>query len=181
MHIDPHQNYFELFGLPVSFDINSDLLSLAWRDLQRATHPDRFAHGTAQERRIAVQQAALVNEAYDTLRVPLKRAKYLLALSGYSVDEQQSAMDPLFLMEQMELREQLGEVRQAADPFTALDRVRSEVEARERVLMVELSNLLAPGAEGDPEAAGSTVRKLQFLDKLLVSAAELEEDLVHSH
>lgn len=74
------KNYFELFGLSVQFDVDIRSVADRYRELQRATHPDQFASGTDQEQRIAVEQAALVNDAYQTIKSPLKRAQYLLEL-----------------------------------------------------------------------------------------------------
>ncbi|HKJ76321.1 MAG TPA: Fe-S protein assembly co-chaperone HscB, partial [Gammaproteobacteria bacterium] len=76
MQADFSQNYFELFGLPEGFEVDSETLSLRYRDLQRALHPDRFAGASDRERRLSVQQTARVNEAYRTLKDPLARARY---------------------------------------------------------------------------------------------------------
>lgn len=173
------KNYFELFGLPVSFEVESEALSLRYRDLQRAVHPDRFANASDQERRLSVQQAALINEAFRTLKNPLPRARYLLELSDVEIDDTDTSMDPAFLMEQIELREQLGAVRQAADPFAALDESRDIIESRERA-MVDM--LIIDFDEATPNAlqhARETVRKLQFMQRLLDEAGDLEEDLAH--
>lgn len=181
MLANPAQNYFELFRLPVGFDVDAEALSLNYRELQRAVHPDRFANASDQERRLAVQQAALVNEAYRTLRSPLARARYLLELRGRPLDDRDTAMDPTFLMEQLELREDLEAVRGAADPFAALETVRARVEARDRELIDELRAMLDHGGEAGLDTARELVRKMQFMHRLLDETAELEEELAHSH
>lgn len=176
---DLARDYFALFGLAPTFALDQEALTLRYRDLQRAVHPDRFAGAGDRERREAVQRASHVNEAYRVLRLPLARARYLLELKGVAFDETDTAMDPAFLMEQMELREALAEVRDAADPFTALNRARVDIEQRERVLHEELQ---AQFDRDTPEArlqARNSVRKLQFLDRLLEEAARLEEELIH--
>ena len=118
--LDLTQNYFELFGLPVSFDVDTAGLTEHYRELQRVVHPDRYASGTEQERRLSMQGATFLNEALDTLRDPLKRAHYLLRLKGVDPDQSQNQpMDPAFLMEQMELREELSELRGQSDPLAA--------------------------------------------------------------
>jgi molecular chaperone HscB len=76
------ESFFAAFGLPQSFAVDSDLLSARFRDLQSAVHPDRFASATDAEKRAAMNQAVLVNDAYNTLRDPVKRAMHLLALRG---------------------------------------------------------------------------------------------------
>jgi molecular chaperone HscB len=179
MSVDLTRNHFELFGLPVSFDVDGETLALRYRDLQRALHPDRFASASDQERRLSVQQAAQVNEGFQTLKAPLARARYLLELRGLPVDDRDTSMDPAFLMEQMELREALAEVRDAEDRFLALERVRDNIEMRERLLIEALRSHFADDEPGSLEKARQDVRKLQFMQRLLDEAAELEETLVH--
>lgn len=179
MHPDFSQNCFELFGLPATFEVDAEALALRYRELQRAAHPDRYAGGSDQERRLAVQMAARINEAFRTLKDPLARARYLLELKGAPLDEHETAMDPQFLMEQMELREALAEVRDATEPFDRLADVRTDLEQRERELVMELQSLFDDSSAQALDAAGETVRKLQFMNKLLDEAAAIEEDLVH--
>ncbi|MFA5530531.1 MAG: Fe-S protein assembly co-chaperone HscB [Thiohalomonadaceae bacterium] len=175
----PTSNYFELFGLPVGFDVDGEALALRYRDLQRALHPDRFAGASDQERRLSVQQAAQVNEGFRVLKAPLARARYLLELRGLPVDDRDTSMDPAFLMEQMELREALAEVSAAKDRFLALEHVRDEIETRERGLIADLRRHFADPDPSSLEQARQDVRKLQFMQRLLSEAEELEEKLVH--
>ncbi|SCZ55461.1 Fe-S protein assembly co-chaperone HscB [Thiohalomonas denitrificans] len=179
MQTNLSQNFFELFDLPVDFQVDTEALALRYRELQRTTHPDRFANAAEQERRLAVQQAAHVNEAYRTLKDPMARARYLLELRGAPIDETDTSMDPGFLMEQMELRESLEGVRGSEEPFDTLDRIRSDIEHRERALVEDLGIALGHG-EGDVlERAKDSVRKLQFMRRLLSETEELEEALTH--
>lgn len=179
MQANLSRNYFELFELPITFEVDLEALSLRYRELQRATHPDRFAGGSDQERRMAVQQASFVNEGFRTLKDPLGRARYLLELRGAPLDDTDTSMPPAFLMEQMELREELEAVRGSDNPFGRLDRIRGDIEQRERDLVAELAATLDHG-QGDVvgEATGS-VRKLQFMRKLLAEVDAIEEDLTH--
>jgi len=172
-------NYFELFGLPISFDVDGEALALRYRDLQRALHPDRFASASDQERRLSVQQTAQVNEGFRVLKAPLARARYLLELRGLPLDDRDTAMDPAFLMEQMELREALAGVAGAKDRFLALEQVRDQIESRERRLIENLRQHFADDDPGGLETARQDVRKLQFMQRLLDEAEELEETLVH--
>lgn len=170
-------NYFELFGIPVSFEVDQELLSLRYRELQRVFHPDRFAGASDQEKRLSVQQAALINEALQTLKTPLPRARYLLELNGITLDESDTKMDPAFLMEQMELRESLAEVRGKDDPFSELNRLRDRIESTERELVQTLQQLFSEGSE--LERGKDLIRRMQFIQRLLGEVDELEEDLVH--
>jgi molecular chaperone HscB len=119
--LDFSKNYFELFGLPVGYIVDSAELSERYRELQRIVHPDRFANASDQERRLSVQGAALINEAYETLKDPVARGSYLLGLHGLEMDTlNESTQDMDFLMQQMELREELEGVRNQAEPYEAV-------------------------------------------------------------
>lgn len=169
------KNHFELFGLPVQFELDIGSIAQRYRDLQRATHPDQFVSGTEQEQRLAVQQAALVNDGYQTLKSPLKRAQYLLQLKGNPLDDTDTQMDMVFLMQQMDMREELENVPSTDDPFAALDKIRGELkrdlDAVTRLAAGQLDDKL------DLDAAKESVKKMQFLHKVQQELNELEEQL----
>jgi molecular chaperone HscB len=173
------KNHFELFELPVSFEVDLEDLALRYRELQRAVHPDRFANASEQEKRVSVQHAAQINEAFQVLKQPMSRARYLLVLNDMAIDDTDTQMDPAFLMEQMELREALAEVRGAADPFAALNQARDTIEARERELVESLQQAFADGGAQALEGARESVRKMQFMQRLLSEVDDMEETLVH--
>jgi len=173
------KNHYELFDLPVSYEVDQETLALRYRELQRAVHPDRFANASEQEKRLSVQQAAQINEAFQVLKSPLPRARYLLELRGLPLDDTDTQMDPAFLMEQMEMREALAEVRGADDPFGALNRARDSIESREREIIESLQQAFNEGSQESLERAREQVRKMQFMQRLLGEVDELEEDLVH--
>jgi molecular chaperone HscB len=117
-------NYFELFNLPVSFDVDLSTLPQTYQQLQRLTHPDRFARGSEQEKLVAIQKNAQVNDAYSVLKSPLSRAEYLLSLRGIDLQhEQKTIKDTAFLMQQMEWREELSEISEQTDPLSALEKL----------------------------------------------------------
>jgi molecular chaperone HscB len=176
--LDLTQNYFDLFGLPASFDVEAASLSERYRELQRVVHPDRHARGTDQQRRLSLQGATFLNEALETLQDPLLRARYLLKLRG--VDPDAGGGRPLpshFLMEQMELRERLGELRGAADPLAGVGAFLGEVRSRVGAAVQALSTQFAAGDPGSLAAAADGARELQFLRRLQHEAEELEADL----
>lgn len=169
------QNYFEIFGMPEHFDIDTRLLAEHYRELQKSVHPDRFASAGDRDRRLAVQQAAHINEAYHVLKSPLRRARYLLQLKGVDFDdEKETTMDPAFLMEQMELREALAEVKGADEPFTALSNIMADIDVRTASLLSEFEDLVQ---QADLASAKSIVQKLQFMDKLKTESEGLEAEL----
>src|SRR5207237_3337912 len=102
------QNHFDLFGLQPAFGVDEERLERAYREIQSRVHPDRYAHAGDAERRASLQWTTRVNEAYRTLKNPVQRASHLLELHGVDVAfETNTAMPADFLMEQMELREEL--------------------------------------------------------------------------
>jgi molecular chaperone HscB len=177
MPVNRMHNYFELFGLPVSFDIDPASLSERYRDLQRHLHPDKFATATAEERRLSLQKTAHVNEAFRTLKEPVRRARHLLEVNGVRWnDESETIKNPKFLMEQMELRENLDEARIAADVASRLRVLSTEAERRlsEKIAAFREAVQRGPGALVQ---ARETVREMQFLQKLLDEIRELEDEV----
>lgn len=160
-----HKDHFALFGLPRTFALDRTLLDQLYRDIQARVHPDKHAHLSDADRRVAMQWATQVNEAYQTLLDPLKRARYLLHLEGHDPRiETNTAMPAEFLIEQMEMREAVAEARSGADA-AALDelhrRVRKDIAERQRELAEALD------VRHDYLHAGEVVRRLMFDQKLL--------------
>lgn len=172
------QNYFELFGLPATFDIDSQHLSKRYRELQKVAHPDKFVNATEQERRIAMQQAGFINEAQKTLKDPVTRARYLLSLQGVELDlEKETTADTSFLMEQLELRERLAQVTAESDPFAALDELIAEVNQRSKQLLDKISAGFDNPTPEQLENVREDLRKMQFLHKLQSQVEAVEEEL----
>lgn len=175
-YMDFNQDYFSLFGLPQRFGIPRAALDRAYRELQMRVHPDRHAHANDSERRLSMQWSTLVNEAYQTLRDPLRRARYLLGLHGVATEEEtNTAMTPEFLMQQMEWREAIAEAKASGDA-NAIDELIAHIRTRSHDCHAELAQAI--DHDGDFERAATIVRKLRFVEKLqeeASSAAELFE------
>ncbi len=175
MAVDLSSTYFELFSLPQSFRVDLGQLDERYRELQRTVHPDRYVNGTDQERRLSMQLATRINEGYRTLKDPLRRGRYLMELGGHRFDdEQRTTSDGGFLMEQVELREALAEVRAADDPFSTLAGIMDRIDADFDGLTGELQAQLDSTDEG---AAAETLMKMQFFRRLNEEAHELEAAL----
>ena len=151
---------FELFGLPRRFAQDRAAIDARWRALQAEVHPDRFAAQGAAAQRIALQYAVRVNEAYQRLKDPLRRAAYLCELAGQAVDaENNTAMPGAFLIQQMNWREALDEA-DGAEPVQGLA---DEVAAARRGALAALE--VALDERGDAAAAAQQVRALMFVER----------------
>lgn len=171
-----HRNYFLLFDLPVSFIVDQAKLGDRYRVLQSELHPDRYASAPVQEQRLAVQYSALVNEAYATLRKPLTRALYLMQLAGFSeADIASQQIDGGFLIMQMELREKLESIPDLVDPDEVLEHLVDEITDD----IAQLHKQFAADYEAQQlTGAAQACVKMQYLDKILLEAEQLESDLM---
>jgi molecular chaperone HscB len=153
-------NDFELFAVPARFAQDRAQLDTRWKALQREAHPDRFAADGAAAQRVAMQWSVRINEAYQRLKDPLKRAAYLCELRGAPVQaENNTAMPAAFLMQQMEWRENLDDTESAEGLETLAD----EVSAEQRRVQQELARLLDDVQ--DPLQAVGQVRALMFIER----------------
>ena len=159
------RDHFSLFGLPRRQALDELELEKRYRDVQSQVHPDKHAHLADADKRLAMQWATKVNEAYQTLKSPLKRGEYVLGLLGHDPQiEHNTVMPADFLMQQMELREAVTEARAGGD-VDALEqmhrRMKKEMTAQHQTLVQALDETkdYARGAE--------IVRQLMFQEKLL--------------
>ncbi len=155
-------DYFELFSLPERYRIDLTDLEARYKALQLQVHPDRYAGRYEQEKRLALQYSGLVNEAYDTLRNPLKRGAYILKKHGHDpFDELDTELAPEFLMLQMELRENLEEAEGDAEK---VGRIRREVEAELQKCEEQLVQLL--DRQQAWKDANRVVREMSYFVKM---------------
>ena len=153
-------NDFELFGLTQQFAQDRSALDARWKDLQREAHPDKFAAQGAAAQRVAMQWSVRINEAYQRLKDPLKRAAYLCELAGAPVNaHSNTAMPAAFLMQQMQWREELDEARSDE----ALGALRDNVDAAQRDLLHACATRI--DELRDFPAAVQSVRALMFIEK----------------
>lgn len=176
--LDFSKNYFELLGLPLSYRVDLEALARSYREMQRKFHPDRFAGGSDQDRRLSMQSSSHLNEANSTLRDPLKRARYLLELNDVDLGaDHQTTQDTEFLMEQMELREQLDQARSDPDPHQSISALVSGLERRLEIMAEEMGGYFADPTPEKLDAARRLMLKMQFLRKLRHDAEQLEAEL----
>ena len=156
------QNHFDLFHLPQRFVLDSAVLDAAYREVQGQVHPDRFIQAGDAEKRVAMQWATRANEAYQTLKNPLKRAAYLCELNGIDLKvESNTSMPAVFLVQQMEWREALQEAR-AEKNSSAVDALNSDWRQARKQLMQQIEARLDVS---DFAQAAQGVRQWMFLEK----------------
>src|SRR4051812_38278757 len=151
---------FELFALPQRFGQDRAEIDARWKELQREAHPDRFAAQGQAAQRVAMQWSARINEAYQRLKDPLKRAAYLCELRGAPINaENNTAMPAAFLVEQMEWREALDDARSEAD----VDALESQLNAARKETLDRIGQLLDD--KNEAAAAAQQVRALMFIER----------------
>ncbi|GAA5140595.1 co-chaperone HscB [Thalassotalea piscium] len=172
-------NYFQIFGIDESFNLDVKELTQRYQTIQKSVHPDRFAQGSSQDQMMAVKRSTLVNDAYQTLKKPLKRAEYILTLRGVEQpSEQASFSDNEFLMRQMELREMLEDVKFSDNVESAVFEMAQVLESEFEQLFNAMQTKLSENTSASNEQAGSDLRKLQFYQKLHVELDKLEDSLL---
>ena len=153
---------FQLFGLPVQFAQDRAQLDARWKDLQREAHPDKFASQGAAAQRVAMQWSVRINEAYQRLKDPMRRAAYLCELGGAPIQaENNTAMPAAFLMQHMEWREAMDD----ATDTSALEALFDEVQQAHKTALQQCAQLI--DIAQDLPAAAQQVRGLMFVEKFL--------------
>ncbi|MBC7549026.1 MAG: Fe-S protein assembly co-chaperone HscB [Polaromonas sp.] len=153
-------NDFELFDIPTQFAQDRLALDARWKELQREAHPDKFVAQGASAQRVAMQWSVRINEAYERLKHPLKRACYLCELNGASINaETNTAMPPAFLMQQMEWREALDDAMTLQD----LDAIAAMAAKNIHEQLSKVEHFL--DADHNFTAAAQQVRGLMFTER----------------
>ena len=153
-------NDFELFDVPVQFAQDRAALDARWKELQREAHPDKFAAQGAAAQRLAMQWSVRINEAYQRLKDPLKRAIYLCELHGAAIQaESNTAMPPDFLIQQMQWREALED----AEGIENLEEIAAQAMASRREQLLKIERILDD--QKDFAAAAQQVRSLMFIER----------------
>ena len=156
-------NHFTTFDLPQTFAVDITFLSARYRDLQAAVHPDRFVNATDADKRVAMSHTVDINEAYTTLKDPVRRAMHLLSLVGVDgLDEKNTKMPADFLVEQIDWRESLADARLKEDE-DRLDEMSSELAS----MLASLGDTFDAAYRGEHFAVATTLaRKMRFIQKL---------------
>jgi molecular chaperone HscB len=167
-------NHFSTFDLVPAFAVDISQLASRYRDLQAAVHPDRFVSATDAEKRVAMERAVEVNEAFTTLKDPVRRAMHLLALVNIDgMDEKNTVMPFDFLAEQIEWREALADAKLKEDE-ERLEEMLKELDG----MLTSLGDTFAAAYKGEHFTVATTLaRKMRFVQKLIEEAESALADL----
>jgi molecular chaperone HscB len=172
---DLSQTYFKLFGMNPVFDIDCSRLHAEQQRLQATYHPDRYVSASERDKRVSVQVASWVNQAYATLQDPVKRSRYLLEINGVDIpDDSTTTSDTEFLMEQIELREQVESCRHGEDGLQRSDEIEARLTQRANELATEFVSYFGT-SEFDKAIVSS--RKMQFVQRIQQQLSELQFEL----
>jgi molecular chaperone HscB len=158
--VNLQSNDFELFALAQKFSQDRTVIDARWKELQREAHPDKFAAQGLSSQRIAMQWSVRINEAYQRLKDPLKRASYLCELNGAAVNsENNTAMPASFLLQQIEWREALDAAKTAKN----INEIELQANEYGRNLLQKTEHLI--DVENNFKLAVEQVRALMFIER----------------
>ena len=170
-------DYFAYLGIPRAYHVSADALGEILRDRSRKLHPDRFARAEPRERSLSLQHTTLLNDAVRTLRDPQRRAEYVLSLYGLKAggnDRPGAKMDPDFLMEMMETREELAAARKkndAAQLAKMAESAKKETAALQAQVDAKFSAWETNTAEKKPlEQIVGLLDKMRYFEQILAEA-----------
>jgi molecular chaperone HscB len=151
---------FEIFGIPARFAQDQVALDGKWKDLQREAHPDKFVSQGAAAQRVAMQWSVRINEAYQRLKDPLKRASYLCELNGAPINaERNTAMPTEFLLQQIAWHEALDD----ANSVEEVEQIACKSNQYKVLQLLKIEQLIDVGY--DFSGAASEVRSLMFIER----------------
>ena len=163
---------FGLLGLPAQFNLDPKLIEQAFHDKSKELHPDRFAQAPAAERVAALSKSRALNDAYKRLKSAVGRAEYLLERAGVSIGDNER-LDPAFLMEILELREELAAAR-VAKQTPLIEKLCGEMKARRKKSVDALTPLFEAN---DLAAIKEQLILLRYIDRYLEECdSALDED-----
>ena len=154
-------------GVEAGFGQDTADLASRHRKLQRRFHPDRFVSTDDRQRRLSLEHATALNDAFRILRDPMKRAEYMLKLRGLDLQDgtNQIRLDPMFLMEILELREAIEELP-GADTHVERGRIERDVALRYEDILAQLGEGLGQ-EDSNTEALAQHAAQLKYLKRIL--------------
>lgn len=153
------QNFFDTFNLPVLFNIDIDMLNHQYRTLQKTIHPDRFVNATDAEKKQSLQKSTQINDAYQVLKDPIKRASHIISLHQVLKEK---TLPPDFLMQQMEWEEEFETINDLEQVQLFSDKIDGEKKMLMDLLAMDLDE------KKDWESATNIIGKLKFITNLFL-------------
>jgi molecular chaperone HscB len=175
---------FAVLGLPRKFELDLGAAETAYKDLSRQLHPDRFAKADPRARKAALARTVEINDAWRTVKDPLRRAEYLLELAGYALTggEKSAEMSktrevsapPTFLLEIMELRDELAAAQKAGDAVK-IAFMSEDMRGRAAVAMKTIGTSIDGNTPGSFDEAARALMSLRYYQRFLDEVAAHEE------
>ena len=153
------QNFFDTFNLPVLFNIDIDMLNHQYRTLQKTIHPDRFVNATDAEKKQSLQKSTQINDAYQVLKDPIKRASHIISLHQVL---KENTLPPDFLMQQMEWEEEFETINDLEQVQLFSDKIDGEKKMLMDLVAMDLDE------KKDWESATNIIGKLKFITNLFL-------------
>lgn len=159
--------YFELFGIPVSLLPDEKIVKQKFYELSRNYHPDFFSNASEEEKNEVLEKSSLVNKAYKTFRNKDETIKYVLQQQGLLEEEEKYALPPDFLMEMLELNEQLVEAKISGEA-SEISTLKSEISNIEKDIYEPVKEIIEHFREDIPAEKGLLqVKEYYFKKKYL--------------
>ncbi|ASK78439.1 Fe-S protein assembly co-chaperone HscB [Paraphotobacterium marinum] len=169
-------NYFKLFDIEQSFDVDLSTLQKKYFNLQNTFHPDKYSTASSRDKLLVLQKTSEINDAYNVLKNPISRAEHLLNINGIHFDSNKTIADDTFLFEQMELRETIEEVSNDIENMqNKLEELSQYVDAKYNKILEQLNELI--GIENWNQVF-LEVQKLKFYSKLVTEIEDLEDKII---
>lgn len=167
-------NYFELYGIDESFDVDQALVKSKFYELSKLYHPDFYINEPEDKQQEILELSTLNNKAYKVLTDPAKRIEYILSLHDLIAEGEKYQLPQSFLMEMMEVNESLMELEFDKNPET-LAKVSSEVAEVENAMSEELNEITSAytcQSAADKEASLLKIKDLYYRQKYLLRIRE---------
>ena len=156
------RNFFDLFNLPISVDVNIDKLEINYKKLQKGFHPDNFVNSTYAEQTSALRISSQVNDGYNTLKNIETRIEYILIIKGFSVDDSTTFKDKSFLMKQLEISDFIESLSSDNYDKSKINLLINEIGKKMHDLVINIKNLISSENYSD---AYEDLSKLKFYKK----------------
>ncbi len=177
--MDSH-NYFELFNLETSFNVDERDLKLKYYKLNREYHPDFYTLESEEKQQEVLKMSSLVNTAYKTLSDPMSRMKYVLQLEGFVGENEKYELPQSFLMEMMDINEAIFDLQMDYDS-KVYDGAIAEIHQFETNLEGNVAeSIKAFENKTDTEQALKKIEEYYFKSKYLLRIKENLSTFVRS-